>query len=310
MTRVCAFVLSLVLALPSWAEDPKPIKVLFLGDRPAGHRPNDRLKQIEPAFNKRGVTFTYTTDVSDFNDKNLAGYDAIMIYSNITQITPEQEKALIDFVEGGKGFCPIHCASYTFTRSQKYIDLVGAQFRSHGTGTFKTTPAEKAADHPIMKGYEGFESWDETYVHHKHNEKDRMVLEYRVDGGVKEPWTWVRTQGKGRVFYTAWGHDQRTWGNPGFQELVERGLRWSVGQDPTKVEKYTAAPTVPASPFTKTFPVPEVTPKRTDVKPLEYVDVGRKIPNYTPGRQWGVQGEPNSMMQKPLDPEESLKHLV
>ena len=73
-----------------------------------------------------------------------------------------------------------------------------------------------------MKGFDGFESFDETYVHTKHNDKDRTVLEYRVDKKTKEPWTWVRTHGKGRVFYTAWGHDERTWGNPGFQDLVER----------------------------------------------------------------------------------------
>src|SRR5262245_45058033 len=60
----------------------------------------------------------------------------------------------------------------------------------------------------------------------------------------------------------------------------------------------------------KPFPLPEMTPKRTDVKPFEYVDVGRKIPHYTPSRTWGVQGEPLSKMQKPLTAEESLKHIV
>jgi putative membrane-bound dehydrogenase-like protein len=58
------------------------------------------------------------------------------------------------------------------------------------------------------------------------------------------------------------------------------------------------------------FPVPEMTPKRADVKPFEYVDVGKKIPNYTPSRTWGVQGEPFSKMQVPLPSEESIKHLV
>ncbi len=58
---------------------------------------------------------------------------------------------------------------------------------------------------------------------------------YRVDKKGKEPWTWVRTHGKGRVFYTAWGHDERTWGNPGFQTLLERGIRWAVGDDPAAV---------------------------------------------------------------------------
>ena len=47
----------------------------------------------------------------------------------------------------------------------------------------------------------------------------------RVDAEGREPYTWVRTQGKGRVFYTAFGHDERTWGNPGFQQLIEQGTR-------------------------------------------------------------------------------------
>jgi hypothetical protein len=58
------------------------------------------------------------------------------------------------------------------------------------------------------------------------------------------------------------------------------------------------------------FPMPEMTAKRTDVKPFAYVDVGKKIPNYTPSRVWGVQGEPLSQMQVPPPAEESIKHLV
>src|SRR5438270_2495524 len=58
------------------------------------------------------------------------------------------------------------------------------------------------------------------------------------------------------------------------------------------------------------FPIPQMTPKRMDVKPFEYVDVGKNIPNYTPSRVWGVQGEPLSKMQVPLPAEESIKHLV
>jgi putative membrane-bound dehydrogenase-like protein len=63
----------------------------------------------------------------------------------------------------------------------------------------------------------------------------------------------------------------------------------------------------PADPTEKPFPVPQMTPKRTDVKPFEYVEVGKKIPNYRPV---GGQGIPLSTMQRPLPPEESLKHLV
>src|SRR5215475_14792889 len=259
-------VLALLLHAPCAEAAPK-IKILFLGDN-GHHRPAERFRQLQPILDKRGIDLTYTDKVEALTPKVLAGYDGLIVYANTTKISPEQEKALLDYVESGKGFIPIHCASYCFLNSPKYVELVGAQFRRHGTGVFRTTIAEP--DHPIMKGYRGFESWDETYVHTKHNEKDRTVLEYRTDKDGKEPWTWVRTQGKGRVFYTAWGHDDRTWGNPGFQELIERGIRWSVGQDPTRVTRVIREQT-PAPPTAeKPFPVPETTPKRTDVKPFEY----------------------------------------
>jgi putative membrane-bound dehydrogenase-like protein len=300
MTRLLAALClpALWLTLLAADEPAKPIKLLFLGDN-GHHKPAERFRQLQPVLQKRGIELTYSDKPDALDPKVLAGYDGLIVYANIDKITPEQEKALLDFVEGGKGFIPLHCASYCFRNSQKYIDLVGAQFQKHGTGTFRTTIAEP--DHPIMKGFKGFESWDETYVHTKHNEKDRTVLEYRAEDKTKEPWTWVRTQGKGRVFYTAWGHDERTWGNPGFQDLVERGIRWAVGRDPA------AAPEKRGD---EPFPVPEMTAKRKDVKPFEYIDVGKKIPNYTPNPIWGVQGEPLSKMQVPLPPEESIKHLV
>ena len=286
-----AFWFILILAGPALAEAPEQLKILFLGDN-AGHRPAERFRQLQPVMAARGIDLTYTDKADTLNPKTLAGYDGLIVYANTTRITPEQEKALLDYVEGGKGFIPLHCASFCFQNSPKYIDLVGAQFKSHQTGTFGTTIAEP--DHPIMKGFKGFESWDETYVHTKHNEKDRTVLEYRKEGDGKEPWTWVRTQGKGRVFYTAWGHDDRTWGNPGFQNLVERGIRWAVGGDPSV-----------AGPFPPTI---EMTKVARDVKPFEYKDAN--VPFYPPSRTWGTLGESIKKMQLPLDPAESMKHIV
>jgi putative membrane-bound dehydrogenase-like protein len=273
------------------ADEPAPIKLLFLGDN-GHHQPRERFAQLQPVLAKRHIDLTYTDQVTDLNAKTLAGYDGLVIYANTTKISPEEEKALLDFVEGGKGFIPLHCASYCFLNSPKYIDLVGAQFLRHRTSVFRTTIAE--ANHPIMKGFSGFESWDETYVHTKHNSKDRTVLEYRTEKDGKEPWTWVRTQGKGRVFYTAWGHDERTWSNPGFQNLVERGIRWAVGQDPSVVPSFADKP--------------QMTEKRTDVKPFEYTEA--RVPFYPPSRTWGVTGQPFDKMQKPLDPAESMKHMV
>ena len=38
------------------------------------------------------------------------------------------------------------------------------------------------------------------------------------------------TEGKGRVFYTASGHDERVWNKPEFHQLLKNGILWAVGE--------------------------------------------------------------------------------
>lgn len=311
VSRLCAVALACLAlcACPAGrsvaadAATDTPLKVLFLGDN-GHHRPADFAKLLTAALAPRGIQIRYSDDMNELALENLRKYEGLVLYANTTNIAPAQESALLEYVAGGGGFIPLHCASYCFLNSPAYIDLVGAQFSKHGGEVFTTEIV--APNHPIMQGFGGFQSWDETYIHTKHNERNRTVLEVRKQGGQAEgrdaePWTWVRAQGKGRVFYTAWGHDERTWSNPGFQNLVERGIRWACARDVSVVPPFTDS---------SLFPVPAMTAQRTDVAPFQYEEVGPKIPNYIPSNRWGARGENLSKMQKPLSPEESIKHFV
>ncbi len=254
--------------------DPRRIEILFLG-HDSEHHPSARLLPLlASALSLEGINFSYTDNPSDLNPENLARYDGLMIYANHETIQPEQETALLNFVASGKGFLPIHCASFCFQNSDEYIRLVGGQFHTHDTATFVVPII--AGDHPVMQGIEEFSTWDETYVHHKLTD-DRTVLMERVDGDHHEPWTWVKEHGKGRVFYTAYGHDERTWSNPGFHRLVKQGIAWAVGD---KVRGQWES-------FAKTIPT------------LIYRERD-SIPNYE-------RRDPPPQYQEPLSPEESAK---
>ncbi len=278
------------------------LKILFLGDQ-GHHRPADLYRVLAPAMKSYGIELTYSEDVAgSLNAARLNAFDGLLVYANIDELGKAEEKAMLDYIAAGHGFIPLHCASYCFRNSDAYVQLVGAQFKEHGGQRFITHLVEP--DHPIMKGFGGFESWDETYVHHKHNSKDRVVLEERrqgqqASGSVAEPWTWVRTHGRGRVFYTAWGHNMTTWGQEGFQNLVARGIVWSCGRDPSQLPQFSDP---------KRFDTPKMTALRSDVQPYEFVEVGKEIPNYTPGGKWGTQGEPMTKMQQPLPPDQSMLH--
>ncbi len=201
---------------------PRRLEVLFFGDD-AYHHPLERYRIFKEVSGKRGINLTYEKRMEALNEENLAKYDVLLVYANHQDITPGQMAALEDFVEAGGGFVPVHCGSACFKKTDEYVDLVGGQIEGHGEGVF--TARVVKPDHPSMKGYTPFETWDETYRHHRLSE-DITVLQRNGE----EPWTWIRTQGRGRVFYTAHGHDERCWKQEGFHELLERGLRWAAGE--------------------------------------------------------------------------------
>ncbi|MFM8284888.1 MAG: PVC-type heme-binding CxxCH protein [Planctomycetaceae bacterium] len=277
---------------PAVAGHATPLRVLLLGDR-GHHEPARRFTQLQPVLAPRGIEIVFSERLEDLDRAVLAGYDVVAVYANIDELPADREAALLDFVRGGKGLVALHCASYCFRNSPAWIDLVGAQFQKHGAGEFRVETV--APDHPLMRGFQGFASHDETYVHTRHNPRGRTILEERVEGDHREPWTWVRSEGAGRVFYTAWGHDERTWGHPGFHNLVERGIRFAAGGDPAAAGVYVDHP-----PMTR---------PAAGLAPFTYQSA--RVPFYDPeAAQWGKQLEPKATMQQPLAAAESRRHAI
>jgi len=212
-------------------KEPRRIEILFLGHAEEHHNSREYMPVLAAALAPKGINLTYTETVTDLNAPNLEKYDGVMLYANHEGRHPAEEKALMEYVADGHAFIPVHCASFCFKDSPEYVEFVGGQFKEHGTDTFSVDIVAK--EHPAMGGLEPFSTWDETYVHHQLGD-DIDVLMERVDGDHREPWTWVRNHGKGKVFYTAYGHDERTWNHPSFHELIKEGIAWAVDEQARK----------------------------------------------------------------------------
>lgn len=261
---------------PAREADARPLRALFLGQVAEPHPAAPVFQMLAATLARRGIQLTPVSSLDEaLTPEKLAHYDALVIYGDYQTLTPAHEAALLQFVAGGKGLVALHSASAMFPASDRYAALVGARLDRHGTGEFTAEIVQPT--HPITQGLAPFATWDETYVHARHNTAGRTVLMERVDGQTREPWTWVRTEGKGRVFYTAYGHDRRTWSQPGFQTLIERALVWTV-DEPTR-RLYTEL-TMPA---------------------VTYVD-GFNVPNYE-------ARDPAPKYQLPFTPEESMKFI-
>ncbi|MDG1278704.1 MAG: ThuA domain-containing protein [Algoriphagus sp.] len=251
--------------------DPRRVEILVLGHDSEHHNSEKLMMYLATPLFQKGINLTYTTSLEDLNSETLNNYDGLMIYANHETISPEQESALKSYIQSGKALIPVHSASFCFQNSDWYISAVGGQFSTHETEVFSAKIIK--SDHPAMKGLTEFESWDETYVHTKVN-PDMEVLMERVEGDKREPYTWTRNEGKGRVFYTALGHNEKTWEKAEFQALLANGILWAVGD---QVNAQLAAYQIP-------------TPEFRDAE----------IPNYE-------KRDPAPRFQLPLSPEQSMK---
>lgn len=271
-------------AVKTGAVKGRRAEVLFLGHNSKHHDSGKYAPWLAVKLFKSGINMSYTADLADINAENLKKYDGLIIYANHDSLSPSQESAMKAFVEGGKGLIPIHSASGCFRNSSWYIKTIGGQFASHKTGTFKNTILKP--DHQVMKGITDFQTWDETYVH-KNLNPDKTVLGERVEGRpegeVHEPYTWVRNEGKGRVFYTAYGHEDSTWTNRGFLDLVRNGVLWAIGD---KVQTQVAALNLPdvdiyqsdtISHYTKRHVVPKM---QESLSPAESNKLTQVLPEF------------------------------
>lgn len=217
-----------LLAISFASAEARRLEVLFLGDN-GHHDPLERYRVLKQALGPQGFNLSYIEDLDKITRAKLDLYDALIVYAN--HENAEAPEAILPWVKDGGGLVALHCACGNFHPSKQWFDLVGGRFKSHEGGEF--SPKTVDAGHPITKDLPVLTCWDETYQHMDLT-NDRHLLQVRepMNQGESspEPWTWTRHEGKGRVFYTASGHDLRCWNQEAYQVLVRRALLWSIGE--------------------------------------------------------------------------------
>ena len=197
-------------------------------------------------------TGAFQVDLADsydvFTTANLAKYDAVLLNNTTHMKFPEasQLNAFLDFVAEGNGLIGFHAASDNFGRHPEARALVGGQFNGHpwgagGTWAFKLDdPGHRL--NQVFKG-EGFWHTDEIYQYNPESyvgtdtlrvlvslDMSQKVVSERINDGPREvPVSWVRSAGKGRVFYTNLGHRQETFRNPIILQHMLDGIQYALG---------------------------------------------------------------------------------
>ena len=190
---------------------------------------------------------------------------------NDAAATASRRKALLDFVRGGKGLAAIHAASDSYHETAKtdgglsktgpdfevgtwpeFNTMIGGFFKWHWNDGQLIHVKVDEPDHPLnapFKGKPQMQIVDETYtfgrnVYSRQNVRVLTSVDYdkmsaedkakerfpRADGDYAL--SWIRREGKGRVFYEAHGHNDKAYANTTLLEHVLRGTQYALGDLP------------------------------------------------------------------------------
>jgi type 1 glutamine amidotransferase len=180
----------------------------------------------------------------DRNAKNLDYFDAVLFYTTGELDMDEQQKAdLLSFIrDDGKGFIGVHSAPDTFYKWPEYGEMIGGYFDGHPWNRFDAPIIVEDREHPATRHFpKTLTVFDEIYQVRDFS-RDRVRVLMRLDEGKLDmsvkgikradkdfAVTWVRRYGKGRVFYSSFGHVEETWDRPDIQKMWLEGIKWAMG---------------------------------------------------------------------------------
>ena len=158
-------------------------------------------------------------------------YDVLLFY-NMPRGRPDSKAEAVfeKLGESGQGIFLLHHAILAYLEWPFLSDVVGIPDRSFGFSMMQELTVEVAdPDHPITRGVADWQMNDETYSMASAGQDSRILLTTDHPDSMKVL-GWTRQFRKSRVFCFQSGHDNLTYVNPNFREMILRGIQWCAGR--------------------------------------------------------------------------------
>lgn len=180
------------------------------------------------------------------NARTLDDFDALFVFvSGEGHLTAAQKRDLVAFVQDdGKGLVAAHSGNAAFYEWSEYGEMVGGYFDNHPWNVVEATVRVEAPDFPAMKHFpRTFTRTEEYYVlRPSPYSRDRVRVLASIDPTSVDltnpnlhrtdndfPVALAREFGRGRTFWSTFGHTADTWEDPAIQQMYVEALKWVLG---------------------------------------------------------------------------------
>ncbi len=194
-------------------------------------------------------TGAYETVISDepamFEADTLKQFD-VVVFNNMCGNpldNPQHLRNLLAYIEQGGGFAAIHCAGSLDW--PEYVEMIGGMAVNHPWNSFEiATLTVEEPDHPVVRPFlaEKVTLNEEIYQFDGRFSRDKVRVLISLDTSsvdLTRPniqrtdgdfvLAWVKTYGKGRVFYTALGHNKHMYWDPRMLGHLLAGVQFAAG---------------------------------------------------------------------------------
>jgi type 1 glutamine amidotransferase len=184
-----------------------------------------------------------TGNAAAFTKTNLSRYDAVIFLNAIGDILePAQQDAFREYIESGGGLAAVH-AAIPWPRPPRrpwpwYENVIGTTFLDHTPAavpgiidvedTNNPSTASLPARWPHREEWYFFATNPRGKVHVLMTVEEASFL--RTVFNTDHPIAWRRDAGKGRVWYTALGHDDSCYIEPLFLRHLLGGIEDAAGK--------------------------------------------------------------------------------
>ncbi|MDA7980107.1 MAG: DUF1080 domain-containing protein [Pirellulales bacterium] len=153
----------------------------------------------------------------------------------------ENKQALLNFVRNGKGLVGIHAASDCHYEWKDFGKMIGGYFDSHPWHEEVGMTVEEP-DHALCRNFanEKFTITDEIYQFKSPYNRNRLRVLLSMNDEITNldrgnrndddyAVSWVRKEGKGRVFYGSLGHREEIFWNSQVMRYYLNGIQYALG---------------------------------------------------------------------------------
>lgn len=245
--KIDFLILAIMLVIPLWGTAQQFNALLFTKTAAYHHTSIPAgVEGIRALSELHYFTFEWHEESSAvFNDEKLAAYDVVIFLNTSKDILNEEEQAAFErFIQAGKGFVGIHCASSTEYDWAWYNQLIGRMFTIHPkvqTGKLNVIDSQ----FPGMERMPASWYWTEEWYEFGEEKVEGLNYLLAVDEktyapkvkwseksgegmGDFHPIAWYHEFDGGRSFYTGLGHLAASYKDPIFLAHLYGGIWWAA----------------------------------------------------------------------------------